>query len=184
MASVKSVKAWKLLNSHISFSNRWLRLDIDQVRLPNGQIYDYTVMRREQHGAAIVVLNGQGQLLLEQEYRYPVDAVIWQLPGGLIDPGESALRAAKRELEEETGHVAKEWRLLGTIWDNPAFEDMEIHIFQATDIRFNGKTKPDQAEFIRCEWVDLVWVKEQIRAGTIKDRVLLAALGFLWAEQP
>ncbi|MCW5860843.1 MAG: NUDIX hydrolase, partial [Caldilineales bacterium] len=105
-----TIQPWRRLRSHTAFQNRWLRVDIDQVELPNGRSYDYTVLRRPQHGAAVLACDGQGRVLMQQEYRYPVDAVIWQLPGGLIDPNETPLEAAPRELAEATGPVAASWR--------------------------------------------------------------------------
>jgi len=173
---------WRRLHGHTAFANRWIQVDVDTVALPNGRRYDYTVIRRRQHGAAVLAFNDQGQLLLEQEYRYPVDQVIWQTPGGLIDPGETPLQAAQRELAEETGHVAGHWRHLGTFWDNPAFEDMLVHIFVAEQVRPDGRQDRDEAEFIQHTWVDMAWVRAQVRLGAIKERVIIAGLGFLWAE--
>lgn len=181
---MQTIQSWRRLSSQTAFQNRWLRVDIDQVELPDGRSYDYTVLRRPQHGAAILAFDPEGRVLVQQEYRYPVDAVIWQLPGGLIDPDESPLEAAQRELAEETGHVADSWRLLGTFWDNPAFEDLVVHIFVAKDARPDGREHRDEAEWVRGEWKEMAWVKEQVRAGAIRERVILAALGFLWAEMP
>ncbi len=177
-----TIEPWPRLRSHTAFQNRWLRVDIDRVELPNGRSYDYTVLRRPQHGAAILAFDAQGRVLMQQEYRYPVDAVIWQLPGGLVDPAESPLAAAQRELAEETGHVAASWRLLGQFWDNPAFEDLVVHNFLAENARADGRERHDEAEWVRCEWKEMAWVKEQVRAGGICKRVVVAALGLLWAE--
>jgi len=121
-------------------------------------------------------------VLIEKEFRYPVDQVIWQLPGGIIDPDEEPLEAAQRELAEETGHTADTWRLLGAVWDNPAFEDMLIYVFVAEHTKPNGETNPDEHEWVESEWVEMDWLKEQIRSGEIKERVVLSALGFLWAD--
>ncbi len=178
-----SVRAWRRLSSQTAFQNRWLRVDIDQVELPDGRSYDYTLLRRPQHGAAVLAFDAQGRALMQQEYRYPVDQVIWQLPGGLIDADESPLQAAQRELAEETGHVADSWRLLGEFWDNPAFEDLVVHIFLAEGARPDGIEHRDEAEWVHHEWKEMGWVKEQVRAGVIRERVILAALGFLWAEE-
>ena len=176
------LKPWRKLRGRTTFANHWLRIDIDTVKLPDGRTYDYTVIRRDYHAAAVLAFDDGGRLLLEQEYRYPVDEVIWQIPGGLIDPDESPLAAAQRELAEETGHVAENWRLLGSFWDNPAFEDMMIYIFVAGHARPAGDARRDENEWVRCQWKDLAWVKEQVRSGVIKDRVVLSALGLLWAE--
>ena len=182
MTSSSPLQPWRCINSRTAFSNRWVQVNVDDVALPDGRTYEYTVLRRDRHGAAVLAFNDQGQVLMQQEYRYPVDAIIWQVPGGLIDPGESPLAAAQRELAEETGHVAESWYHLGSFWDNAAFEDMVVNIFVAEDARTDGSTHRDEAEWVHHEWKDLQWVREQVRDGVIRERVVIAALGFLWAR--
>ncbi len=176
-----TLQPWLQRNTRTVFKNEWLHIDIDEVKLPNGRTSDYTLIRNNRHGAAILAFNDQGQVLMEKEFRYPVGQVIWQLPGGLLDPGEEPLAAAQRELVEETGHIAESWRLLGEVWDNPAFEDMLIHVFVAEHAKPNGSTSLDDHEWVECEWVEMDWLKERVRSGEIKERVVLSALGFLWA---
>jgi ADP-ribose pyrophosphatase len=176
------LSAWQRLESRTLFHNRWLQVAVDRVLLPDGRLYDYTVIRRDRHGAAVFARNEQGQVLLQQEFRYPVGQVIWQLPGGLIEPDESPLAAAQRELAEETGYVADHWQLLGVFWDNPALEDMEVHVFLAEGVRPDGRQQRDEAEWVHCAWKDLAWIKTQVQAGVIRDRVVVAALGFLYAR--
>ena len=176
------LRPWRQRSSRTVFANDWLRIDIDAVETPDGKTYDYTLIRSGRHGAAILAYDARGRVLLEREFRYPVGRVIWQLPGGLLDANETPLAAAQRELAEETGHVAENWRLLGSIWDNPAFEDMQIYIFVAENAHLAGPTHSDEHEWVECEWVEIDWLKARVRSGEIKERVLLAALGFLWAE--
>ena len=78
------LRPWRRLSGRTAFANRWLQVDVDQVELPDGRSYDYTVIRRSQHGAAVLAFDEWGQVLMQQEYRYPVGQVIWQLPGGLM----------------------------------------------------------------------------------------------------
>ncbi len=176
------LKPWLTRRRQTVFQNRWLQVDIDTVELPNGQSYDYTVLRERKHGAAVIALDEQGRLLLQREYRHPVSRVIWQVPGGLIDEGESPLEAARRELLEETGHQARHWRHLGVIWDNPALEEMEIHIFLATGLLAVNQGDHDEAEWIAWSWQPWSWLKQAIREGEIKERVILAAIGLLWSD--
>ncbi len=182
MSSSHPIQPWRCLHSRTAFANRWVQVNIDDVALPDGRSYEYTVLRRHQHGAAVLAFNARGQVLMQQEYRYPVDQVIWQVPGGLIDPHESPLEAAQRELAEETGHVASRWQHLGSFWDNPAFEDMVVNVFVAEDARPDGAIHRDTAEWVHHEWKDMKWVAEQVRSGVIRERVVIAALGFLWAR--
>ncbi len=160
-----------------------MRLQIDRVQLPDGRPYDYTLVHRFSDGVAALVFDERNHILLEREYRYPVDDIIWQLPGGLADPGEAMLPAMQRELAEETGYEAAHWEHLGTFWDNPALSAMKVHIFLARGARQSASTHFDTAEYIETVWKPWDWVMHAVRSGEIKERVLLSALGMLMARQ-
>ena len=85
--ATKPSTQWRQIESRRLLKNRWMEVYVDRVELPNGQLYDYTLIRRNADGVAALVFDDAGRLLLEQEYRYPVQEVIWQLPGGLVDAG-------------------------------------------------------------------------------------------------
>ena len=174
------IQPWKVLDSQDGFRNRWLRVTLDRVRLPNDDAYEYTTIRRESVGVGAVVLNGQGQMLLEQEYRHPVGQVIYQVPGGLNAPGEAPLDCIRRELEEETGLVGQEFRFLGKFWNNPAGSDGLSILYLCRDARPGGQLQRDRAEFLAWDWYDLDWIKARIGDGVIRDRVVICALAYLW----
>ena len=176
------LRPWKRLDTREIYSNRWMRVQIDRVELPNGQIYDYTLIHRFTDAVAALVFDEQNRVLLEREYRYPVNEVIWQLPGGLVERNEELLPAVQRELAEETGYVAEEWEYLGDFWDNPAMTAMKIHLFLARGAHHSASTHFDEAEFVAVEWRSWEWVKKAVRSGEIKERVLLSALGMLMAR--
>ncbi len=176
------LRPWRRLDTREIYANAWLRLQIDRVELPDGRPYDYTIIHRFTDGVAALVFDNQNRLLLEREYRYPVDEVIWQLPGGLVDPGEAPLPAIQRELAEETGYVAETWEYLGAFWDNPALSAMKIHLFLARGAHNSAPTHFDDAEFLEVTWRSWEWVKEAVRSGEIKERVLLSGLGLLLAR--
>ena len=182
MLPSRKPKAWPRLSSREIYRNAWLRVQIDRVLLPDGTPYDYTVLHRTTDGVAALVFDDQQRILLEREYRYPVDAVIWQLPGGLLNPDEEALPAMQRELAEETGYEAENWERLGVFWDNPALSDMQIHLFLARGARASAQTNFDTAEYIETVWQSWDWVMQSVRTGEIKERVLLSALGMLLAR--
>ncbi len=174
--------SWRRLASRKVLDNRWMEVHIDKVALPDGRTYDYTVIRRNADGVAAMLFDDENRVLLEREYRYPVNEIIWQLPGGLVDPGEALLPAIQRELAEETGYVAQKWEYLGHFWDNPAFSAMKVHIFLARNAHQSAATHFDEAEFVVAEWRDWEWLKAAVRSGEIKERVLLSALGMLMAR--
>ena len=174
------VEAWQTLASHDGFRNRWLHVTLDTVRLPDGQTYEYTTIRRDKAGVGVIVLNGQGQMLLEQEFRHPVGEAIYQAPGGLADAGEDPAACIRRELQEETGLVAGELRYLGSFWNNPASSNGLSILFLCRDAQPNGQARHDAAEFIAWDWYDLEWVKARVADGAIRDRVVICALAYLW----
>ena len=174
------VEPWPIIASQEAFHNRWLHVTIDTVQLPTGHVYDYTTIHRDKAGVAAVVFNARGQLLLEQEYRLPVGEVIYQLPGGLADPHEDPAECIRRELREETGLYAGHMRYLGSFWNNPASSNGRSILYVCRDIQAAGATQHDTAEFMTWDWYDLDWVKARVLDGTIRERVVICALAYLW----
>ena len=176
------VESWKIKDERVVYEDRWVRVALADVELPDGRQYEYTALRRIP-GAGVVAFNEDDEILLQQEYRYPLDAVIYQIPGGLIDEGETPLETAKRELREETGYAAEEWRKLGEVQDNPGLMNGSSTIFLARDIERIADPTRDEAEFLAFDWYSLEWLREQIVAGKIVDRVVLAAYAFITAAK-
>ncbi len=178
---------WRTLSTTEAFSNRWTGVLIDEVELPDGQRYDYTRLRPAGVGVGIIGFDSTGCILLEREYRHGVGEVIWQLPGGLVDEGETLQTAGLRELREETGYAPatvneQMVRYLGSVWDNPAVGAGHSHIFAAWELEQVADVKRDDAEWVTLHWRRPYWVKDAIRTGEIRDRVLIAAVAYLMLE--
>ncbi len=178
--TMTDVGLWQEVSSTEAFHNRWLHITLDTVRLPNGQTYEYTTIRREVQGVGVIGFNAQGQVLLQREYRHPVSQVIWQIPGGLTSPGEEPALCAARELREETGYAAEALDYLGSFWDNPALGNAINHLFVGRNLHPVSPGERDEAEFMSNHWVDVAWLKRAIADGTIKDRVVVCAVAHLW----
>jgi ADP-ribose pyrophosphatase len=174
------IHPWQLIDSAEAFRNRWLHVTLDTVRLPDGQTYEYTTIRRDSVGVAALVLDEHNRLLLEQEYRHPVGQVTYQLPGGLTGVAEDPAECIRRELCEETGVMAGELRYLGRFWNNPATTNGECLVYLCREFRLEGVSAHDAAEFLSWDWYDLNWVKARIGDGTIRDRVVICGLAYLW----
>jgi ADP-ribose pyrophosphatase len=182
---------WQTLATHTTFQNRWLVVALDEIELPTGQRYEYTRLEPRGIGVGVIGFNAAGDVLMEREYRHGVGEVIWQLPGGLATAAEDLQAAGLRELQEETGHApavvnAETVRYLGVVWDNPAFGPMCSHIFAAWGLVKVSVARRDPAEFVTLHWQSVDWLKEAVRSGEIKDRVVVAAVAYLllnhWLE--
>jgi 8-oxo-dGTP pyrophosphatase MutT (NUDIX family) len=178
---------WQTLTTRLAFENRWLRVAIDEVALPTGQQYEYTRLEGRGVGVGMVGFNAAGEILLEREYRHGVGEVVWQVPGGLAAPDEDLQAAGLRELLEETGHAPatvnpETVRYLGMIWDNPGFGTMCSHLYAAWNLVETEHPRRDPAEFVTLHWVSLAWLKDAVRAGEIRDRVVVAAVAYLMLQ--
>ncbi|MGB0388782.1 MAG: NUDIX hydrolase [Ardenticatenaceae bacterium] len=173
---------WSVLSEEIPFENRWIQVRIEQLRLPDGREYSYSIVDRPKQGVAVFLFDEEGRLLLEREYRHPVAQVVWQVPGGLIDESEMPLVSAQRELREETGYEAQKWLDLGEFYDNPGLGNASSRLFLAHHPRKVAEPSWDEAEEIETHWVTQTWLREAITRGEIVDRVVLAGIGMLWAR--
>jgi len=184
-------QSWQTLNTRTAFGNRWLKVQVDDVALPDGRRYEYTRMEPAGIGVAIIGFNDKGQILMEREYRHGVGQVVWQLPGGLAAAGEDLQAAGLRELLEETGHApqlvnAQSVRYLGMVWDNPGFGTAQSQLYAAWGLAEVTTTRRDPAEFVTIHWKSQSWLREAIRSGEIHDRVVVSAVALLllngWME--
>jgi len=122
------------------------------------------------HGGSAVMMpiDERGRILLVKQYRLPARQYIWELPAGRVDAGESLLKAAKRELAEETGYRAKRWKKIAEFFPSPGFLSEKMTIFAAMELT-PGKATPMEDERIETRWFTPRELGEWIRAGKIKD---------------
>ena len=138
------------------------------------------------HPGSIVVLAVEDEsakdprILLERQYRHVVGADIWELCAGRIDPGETKLTAAKRELLEETGYTARKWRHAFRFYASPGFLDEQMHVFIASGL-IRGKAQPEEDEQITTRLMPLSRVVRMVLRGDIYDAKTMAAI--LWFQR-
>ncbi len=168
------------LESEVVFQGAMLHVRRDHVRLPNGG-----EARREyvvHPGAALVIpILDDGRFVLERQYRYPVRRVMLEFPAGKIDPGETPLAAARRELVEEVGYEAASWATVVIIHPQIGYSTESIDVFAATGLTHVG-ARLDEGEFL-----DVVKMSENellaaFDRGELTDGKTIAAL-FAWQRR-
>ena len=145
-----------------------LHVKRDTVRLPNGNTTIREIIRHIGAVCVIPVLDN-GDVIVERQYRYPLDRVILEIPAGKLDAAnEDRLSAIQRELREETGYTADEWTVLGDFHPAPAYSDEFITMYMARGLR-KGDQHLDADEFLDVYTVPLKDLVEDCMAGRISD---------------
>lgn len=155
-------------NSQEIFDGVVVHLFKDTVELPNGKPATREVIRHI-GAVGIVPLTDDSKVIMERQFRYPLNRVITEIPAGKLDSfTEDRLSAAKRELEEETGYTAKEWVSLGDYYPAAAYCDERITLYLARGLEL-GTRHLDEDEFLNFEAVPLTQLVEEVMAGRITD---------------
>lgn len=123
----------KLLNRKVVYKGRVFNTIVDDVEYESG---NRSIREVAEHpgGAVVFAVFPNEDIILINQHRYPLDKFIWELPAGKLDSGEDPLHCARRELEEETGFMARRWEKLTSIYTTPGFCSEILHIYLATDL--------------------------------------------------
>ncbi|MGA3026305.1 MAG: NUDIX hydrolase [Bryobacteraceae bacterium] len=169
----------KIISSEEKLRNSIFRVTEDHAVDPDGFEIRRAIV---QHGGSAVMLaaDRRKRVLLVRQYRLPARQRLWELPAGRLDPGETPLRAARRELAEETGYRARKWKKLVSFYPSPGFLAERMTIFVATDL-IAGEPHNMEDERIESRWFSRKEMEEMIRRGGIVDGKTI--LGFLvWSK--
>jgi ADP-ribose pyrophosphatase len=172
-------KSWTLLGSRPVSEHRIFRLRYDRYRVePAGAERDFVVMESPDW-VNVVPLTADGRVVLVRQYRHGNRRVSLEVPGGIIDPGESPEAGALRELREETGYVPERVRLLGRVSPNPAIQNNWCYMYLAEGCRPTAQPEPEQFERIEVELRPLAEIPEMIRREEIFHSLVINAFGLL-----
>jgi ADP-ribose pyrophosphatase len=171
----------RLLSSRVVYRGPVFWVTTDNVMEPRG-----VRVRRDliHHSGSVVVLavdesRSVLRVLLERQYRHAAQDYLWELPAGRIDPGENELKAARRELLEETGYTATRWRRILKFYASPGFVAETMAVFLATGLR-KGTAQPEEDEIIYKRLVPLPLAVQMAVGGTIRDAKTIASV--LWLQ--
>ena len=126
-------------------------LSEDTIQLPDGSQSSYLRYDNLKDSACLLVQNSEKEFLILEEYTYPLDDNIYQMPGGLLDAGETPTQAAKRELIEETGYSSNNFTYLGSVYQDHRRSVAKVHLFHVTDI-VEGQANREGHEFMQIKW--------------------------------
>lgn len=163
--------------SETLFVGKIFALRVDDVRMPGGGVAKREVI--EHFGAvAVLALDDDRNVALVYQYRHPVGHRLWELPAGLLDlDGEAPHITAARELEEEAGLAASDWRVLVDLVSSPGFSDEGVRVYLATGLRDVGRPEAHHEEAdLTLRWFPLEEAIRMVFAGEIVNSLAVAGL--------
>jgi ADP-ribose pyrophosphatase len=179
--SKKSASKARVISSRVAYRGPVFWVSTDVVLEPGGVRARRDVVH---HTGSVVVLAVDGfgknaRVLLERQYRHAAGDFLWELPAGRIDPGETELPAARRELLEETGYSATNWRRIFKFYASPGFVAETMSVYLATGLRL-GKAEPEDDEKIQVRMLPFAVALRMVLSGTIRDAKTISSI--LWLD--
>ena len=154
-------------------------VDRDKVRMPNGRTVTVDVVRHPK-SVVLIPVPEPGHVILIRQYRYPVNAFLWELPAGSVDDGESPEQAARRECHEEIGKVPATIVRMAAMLPTPGYCDEEMVFFRVSGLETTDQAAHvDEDEDIEAKTFELRDAREMVRRGEIVDMKTLVGLGLI-----
>jgi ADP-ribose pyrophosphatase len=183
-ANIASSRKARVISSHVAYRGPAFWVTTDMVREPSGIRARRDIVR---HSGSVVILavdesKGEPRVLIERQYRHAAGRYLHELPAGRIDEGESELKAAKRELLEETGYSARSWKRVLWFWASPGFVAESMSIYLARDLTA-GTARPEADEAIELRLVPLKEAVHMVMSGKIHDGKTISGILWLHTQQ-
>jgi 8-oxo-dGTP pyrophosphatase MutT (NUDIX family) len=165
---------WQIVSSNRVYDNPWITVREDQVLRPDGQPGIYGVVHYKNIAVGVLAIE-EDHVYLVGQYRYPLERYSWEIPEGGCPEGEEPLRAAQRELREETGLEARRWQRLGEAYLSNSVADEYAVWFLATGL-VPGEVRPEGTERLSVRRVPLREALAMALDGEITDALSILAL--------
>ena len=178
----RRVDDWQLVESEQLADYRITRVRRDRRRSPRtGAEHDFIVLQMPEW-VNVIAVTRQARIVIIEQYRHGTQEVAVEIPGGVVDAGDSELeQAARRELLEETGYEAEEFVYIGKVTANPAIQDNRCHTFVALGAHAVGEARLEAGEDIAVSEIGIDEVTDLIASGRMSHALVIA--GFWWFDQ-
>jgi len=161
---------------------KWLKVRQDCLLIDNEKIINDYFVTENPDVVLVAALTGNHEIILKTEYRYPIDQVLTEIPGGMIDRGkETPLDAIKRELKEETGYESDEWELLAKTYDSPPRDTSSMYLYLARNCVLASEQNLDEFEELSFKLVAFrdavnMVLANEIRVNNSANAILRCAI--------
>jgi ADP-ribose pyrophosphatase len=169
-------RKWETLSSEYVVESPWYRLRRDACRLPDGSTVESYYVREHAGFSVAFAVTPSNHVVFTRQYKHGVAEVVLELPAGMLEPGEDPLGCARRELEEETGYVARDFRPVAEFLTDPTSSTGRLYLFVALDARPDGTPAPEATEDVDTSLVPLEQVLEQVRLRHVRAQSHVAAI--------
>ena len=170
-------RKWKVLKSeHILRLGQWLSVRQEEVQLPSGTVIPTWFVLEFPNWINVIAITKDGEMVMEDQYRHALGETHYELVAGVIDPGETPLEAAKRELSEETGYEGGEWELYMTLSPNPTNHNNLSYTFLARGVEKTREQHQERTEDIRVHVMKQEEVRTLLERGEIVQALHAAPL--------
>ncbi|MGX9133774.1 NUDIX domain-containing protein [Rummeliibacillus sp. JY-2-4R] len=170
----------KTISTKQIFDGRIIKVQVDEVTLPNGKTATRELVKHP-GAVAIIPITSEGKIVMVEQFRKPLEKSIIEIPAGKLEPGEKPEFTALRELEEETGYGATELELIQSFATSPGFADEIIHLFAAKNLFKIAQPKDlDEDEFVELMEVSIEEAEQLVKEQRIYDAKTILAI--MWAK--
>ena len=173
---MKDIEKWTLLSSEYLIRRPWMVARRDHVRLPSGAEHPEFYVLEYPDWVNIIAITKEGKMVLERQYRHARQLVGWELPAGVIEEGEEPLKAAQREMWEETGYTGGEWSHFMTLCPNASACTNVSHTFIARGVERSDTQHLEQTEDIAVYEIEENEVLRMLKEGEFHQALMAAPL--------
>jgi len=173
---------WQLVKKAPAVDLGILNIQHHFYKNPRNEKVIQTVAIEAQDAVNVIALTKDKKVIMVKQFRFGIGDYTLEIPGGMIDEGEPILKAAKRELREETGYAGTQWQFIGKILSNPVFMNSSVHHYLALGVTKQFELELDEAEEVEIVKLSIPTVFEYIQQGFIQHPHTITAFYFAKEE--